>query len=75
MAGDDLSRDLVDGRKTRRALAVNSRDRGRNRDAGMKGGHASGGRTTAWRKDVPDVDVLDKCRVEVDLGVYCTENA
>jgi hypothetical protein len=41
----------------------------------MKSGHASGGGTTAWRKDVSDVDVLDKCRVEVDLSVYCTQNA
>lgn len=41
----------------------------------MESRHASSGRATAWRKDVSNADILDKCRVEVDLGVHCTKDA
>ncbi len=75
LSRDYLCRDLVDGRKTRRALTVDSRDRGRDGDASVERGHASSGRATARRKDVSDADILDKCRVEVDLGVDCTKDA
>jgi len=70
-----LRRDLVDGCKTRRALTVDGSDRGRDGDASVESGHASSGRTTGGRKDVSNADILDKCRVEVDLGVGCTKDA
>jgi len=41
----------------------------------MEGGHASSACTTTWRKDISDVDILDKCRVEVNPSVDCTQNA
>ena len=41
----------------------------------MEGRHASSGRAAAWRKDVSNADILDKCRVEVNLGVHCTKDA
>ena len=41
----------------------------------MESCHASGGCTTAGREDISDVNILDKCRVKVDLSVDCAENA
>jgi hypothetical protein len=41
----------------------------------MESGHPSSGRATARRKDVSNADILNKCRVEVDLGIYCTKDA
>ena len=70
-----LCRDLVDGRKARRALTVDGRDRGRDGDASVESSHASSTRATARRKDVSNTDILDKCRVEVDLGVNCAKDA
>jgi hypothetical protein len=70
-----LCRDLVDGRKTRRALTVDGRDRGRDGDASVESGHTSSGRATGRRKDVSNTDILDKCWVKVDLGVDCTKDA
>ena len=70
-----LCRNLVDGRKTRRALTVDGRDRGRVGDASVESGHASSGRAAGGRKDVSNADILDKCRVEVDFGVDCTKDA
>ena len=70
-----LCRNLVDSRKTRRALTVDGRDRGRDGDASVESSHASSGCATARRKDVSNTDILDECRVEVDLGVDCTKDA
>ncbi len=71
----DLCRDLVDGRKTRRALTVDGSDRGREGDASVESGHASSGRATGRGKDVSNANILDKYWVEVDLGVDCTKDA
>ena len=75
LSRQDLGRNLVDSRKTRRALAVDSRDRGRNGDASVESGHARCAGATAGRKDVSNTDIFDKCRVEVDLGVDRTKDA
>jgi hypothetical protein len=75
LSRDYLCRDLVDGSKTRRALTIDGRERGREGDASVESGHASSRRATGRSKDVSNADILDKCRVEVDLGVDCTKDA
>lgn len=41
----------------------------------MESGHASCARTTTGRKDISNADILNKCRVEVNLSVDCTKDA
>ena len=71
----DLCSNQVDGGEAGRALTVDGRNGGGNWNASMQGGHASPTRTAARGENVPDADVLNERRVEVDLCVHGAKNA